>query len=408
MNEVIKLLKAHKSIRKFNESKITDEQIQNIIESAMQGATAGNMMAYSIIKIRSKDTLLKLSTSCDNQPFIKEADVALLFVVDNYKWHKYYEQRNISKVFPDYKGPSINDFMLGTEDGMIAAQNAVIAAESLGLGTCYIGDIMENYEYHKELFNLPKYTMPIALVVMGNYDTKPQKRERFDKSYVVFDEVYPSITDNFIDNMFSKSESKDSDFAVKFYKRKMDAPFFKEMNRSVKLNINEWKHYDFNIINEITKDMIDFFKDDTHQINHALKVYGFAKTIGKLENIPENKQLALEIAAVLHDIGIPESMRKYGSGIGKYQEVEGPPIAREILKNYKVHDEIKERVYYLIGNHHSYNNIDDIDFQILVEADFFVNIYEKNLDKDQILSIKNKYFKTISGIELIDSMYLQK
>lgn len=240
MSEVIKLLKSHTSIRKFNETKITDEQIQHIIESAMQGATAGNMMAYSIIKIKSKDTLSKLAKSCDNQPFIADADLALLFVADNYKWHKFYEQRNISETFPDYKGPCISDFMLGVEDGMIAAQNAVIAAESLGIGTCYIGDIMENYEYHKELFNLPEYTMPIAIVVMGNYDIKPQTRERFDKSCIVFDEIYPTITEEFINNMFSKKESKDSDFAIKFYKRKMDAPFFKEMIRSIKLYINEW------------------------------------------------------------------------------------------------------------------------------------------------------------------------
>ena len=240
MNEVIKLLKSHTSIRKFNERKITDEQMQLIIESAMQGATAGNMMAYSIIKIRSKDTLSKLAKSCDDQPFIANADLALLFVADNYKWHKFYEQRNISETFLDYTGPCISDFMLGVEDGMIAAQNAVIAAESLGIGTCYIGDIMENYEYHKDLFNLPKYTMPIALVVIGNYDTKPQIRDRFDKPYVVFDEVYPTITEEFINDMFLKEESKDSEFAIKFYKRKMDAPFFKEMIRSIKMNISEW------------------------------------------------------------------------------------------------------------------------------------------------------------------------
>lgn len=240
MNEVIKLLKSHTSIRKFNEIKITDEQIENIIESAMQGATAGNMMAYSIIKIRARDTLSKLAKSCDNQSFIEGADLALLFAADNYKWHKYYEQRKISERFPDYSGPSVSDFMLGVEDGMIAAQNAVIAAESLGIGTCYIGDIMENYEYHKELFNLPKYTMPIALVVMGNYDYKPQIRERFDKSYVVFDEIYPPISEEFINNMFSKKEINDEDFGVKFYKRKMDAPFFKEMIRSIKLYVSEW------------------------------------------------------------------------------------------------------------------------------------------------------------------------
>ncbi len=240
MNEVIKLLKSHTSIRKFNEEKITDEQIKHILEAAMQGATAGNMMAYSIIKIRSKETLSKLAKSCDDQPFIADADLALLFVADSHKWHRLYEQRNIIDVFPDYNGPCISDFMLGVEDAMIAAQNTVIAAESLSIGTCYIGDIMENYEYHKELFNLPKYTMPIALVVMGNYDTKPQIRDRFDKSCIVFDESYPSITEEFINRMFSKEELKDKEFAVKFYKRKMDAPFFKEMIRSIKLYIDEW------------------------------------------------------------------------------------------------------------------------------------------------------------------------
>lgn len=240
MNEVIGLLKSHTSIRKFNETKITDEQVQCIVDSAMRGATAGNMMAYSIIKIRSKETLSKLAKSCDNQPFIESADLALLFVADNYKWHRFFKERNIEESFPDYKGPCISDFMLGIQDGMIAAQNAVIAAESMGIGTCYIGDIMENYEYHKELFNLPEYTMPITLIVMGNYDTKPQTRDRFDESCVVFDDVYPSIPKEFIDKMFSKEESDNSDFAVKFYKRKIDAPFFKEMIRSINKYISEW------------------------------------------------------------------------------------------------------------------------------------------------------------------------
>ena len=75
---------------------------------------------------------------------------------------------------------------------------------------------------------------------MGNYDTKPQTRDRFDKSYVVFDEIYPTITEEFINDLFLKEESKDSEFAIKFYKRKMDAPFFKEMIRSIKMYISEW------------------------------------------------------------------------------------------------------------------------------------------------------------------------
>ncbi len=240
MNEVIDLLKSHTSIRKFNGEEIKKEDVDVIVGAAIRGATAGNMMAYSIIKIQSEDVLKKLAVSCDNQPFIADAKLALLFVADNYKWHKYFEQRSINEVFPDYRGPSISDFMLGVEDAMIAAQNAVIAAESLGIGTCYIGDIMEQCEYHRELFNLPEYTMPVALVVMGHYDTKPKLRDRFDKSFVVFDEVYPEINNDFINEMFSEEEKKDKDFASKFYKRKMDAPFFKEMIQSIKIYLKQW------------------------------------------------------------------------------------------------------------------------------------------------------------------------
>ena len=240
MNEIIKSIKSHASIRKFNETKITQEQVDSIIESAMRGATAGNMMYYSIIKIQSKEILSKLAKSCDDQPFIADASLALLFVVDNYKWHKYFEQRQINETFSDYSGPVINDFMLGVQDAMIAAQNAVIAAESLGIGTCYIGDIMENYEFHKELFNLPKYTMPATLVVMGNYDTHPQIRERFDEQFIVFDDKYPKISDDFINEMFSSSENGNPDFAKKFYARKINAHFFKEMMRSINLYLKDW------------------------------------------------------------------------------------------------------------------------------------------------------------------------
>lgn len=161
-----------------------------------------------------------------------------------------------------------------------------------------------------------------------------------------------------------------------------------------------------NLISSIMEKMIVYFENDVHQINHAIKVYGFAKTIGELEGLSKEKQEILEITAILHDIGIPESMRKYSSSAAKYQEEEGPPIARNLLKELNLNDELLDRVYFLIGHHHSYNYIDDVDFQILVEADFFVNIFEKNLNKEQIETIKKKNFKTESGIKLLNSMYL--
>lgn len=240
MNEVIKQLMDHVSIRKFNDQTILAEHVSTILDAAMRGATAGNMMSYTIIKIQSKDTLKKLAVSCDNQPFIADADLALLFVVDNYKWHRLFQLSGIPDTFPDYKGPIINDMILGMQDAMIAAQNAVIAAESLGIGTCYIGDIMEQYEYHKELFCLPDYTMPATMVVMGHYDKKPKCRPRFDQKFVVFDESYKKFDDGFIKDVFSDYQEEDPEFAKKFYKRKMDAEFFAEMHRSLLLYLEQW------------------------------------------------------------------------------------------------------------------------------------------------------------------------
>lgn len=154
------------------------------------------------------------------------------------------------------------------------------------------------------------------------------------------------------------------------------------------------------------KKMIQYFGRDAKRINHALKVYSFSKSIGELEGISDWKLEALEIAAILHDIGIKESERKYGSSSGKYQEMEGPPVARELLEGSLLTGECVDRICYLIGNHHTYSKIDDIDFQILVEADFLVNIFENRTERKEIESIRQKYFKTGIGICYLEKMYL--
>jgi hypothetical protein len=152
--------------------------------------------------------------------------------------------------------------------------------------------------------------------------------------------------------------------------------------------------------------MITYFKDDARRINHALKVYGFAKAICGDEHVSENEEIIIELAAILHDIGIKEAEKKYNSTAGKYQEIEGPPIARQIFIECNTPNDILERVCFLIGNHHSYQKIDGIDFQILVEADFIVNIYEDDMQRTAIEGIRNKYFKTSTGRKILDSMYL--
>lgn len=160
------------------------------------------------------------------------------------------------------------------------------------------------------------------------------------------------------------------------------------------------------MIKNIMNDMIEYFGEDVRRINHAIKVYGFAKTLGELECLDNNGQFVLEVSAILHDIGIKVSEEKYNSSAGKYQEIEGPAVAKSILKKYKITDESMGRILHLIGNHHSYTKIDGKEFQMLIEADFIVNIFEDNINREAIISIRNKYFKTISGIKFINKMYL--
>ncbi len=160
------------------------------------------------------------------------------------------------------------------------------------------------------------------------------------------------------------------------------------------------------MIENCIEQMIKYFGKDVRRINHALKVYGFASCIARRENVSGQDALIVDVCALLHDIGIKEAERKYNSASGYYQEKEGPAIARELLSGLHLDDKVLDRICFIIGSHHSYNKIDGIDFQILVEADFLVNIYEDAMQGDAVQLIFQKHFKTGSGKEIFKAMYL--
>ncbi len=156
---------------------------------------------------------------------------------------------------------------------------------------------------------------------------------------------------------------------------------------------------------QVMEAMIQYFDGDVRRINHLIKVYGFAKTIGELEGIDSGTQEILEISAITHDIGIKKSEEKYNSSAGNYQQIEGPGEARGLLEKLGIEENIIDRVCWLIAHHHTYTNIDTIDYQILVEADFLVNAWEDNMDKKALDSIGRKIFKTDAGKKMLDSIY---
>jgi HD superfamily phosphodiesterase len=160
------------------------------------------------------------------------------------------------------------------------------------------------------------------------------------------------------------------------------------------------------LTDDILESAIIYNGNDVKRINHLLKVFSFAHHIGITEKCDVKTQEIIDISAILHDIGIHEAERKHNSNAGNWQEIEGPPVANEILKNFDLDDVIKDRILFLIGHHHQYNAIEGIDFQILVEADYLVNIFEDGMDEKSIKSIKEKIFKTKSGINLFEKIYL--
>ena len=155
----------------------------------------------------------------------------------------------------------------------------------------------------------------------------------------------------------------------------------------------------------LTREMYIFDRGDAQRIQHLLKVHRFAQLIGHMEGLDDHTQFLVECAALVHDIGIRPAEEKYGSCSGKLQELEGPAYARPILERLGLGKPDVDRICYLIGHHHTYNQIDGLDYQILVEADFLVNLQEDSIGQDGILTALNKIFRTRAGTELCTLIY---
>jgi HD superfamily phosphodiesterase len=172
-----------------------------------------------------------------------------------------------------------------------------------------------------------------------------------------------------------------------------------------RINQNRLPKEETNMSSLPMAEMIATFGNDQKRIDHAVKVYGYATAISELESLdPETREI-IAITAILHDIGIKECERKFNTSAWKCQESEGPPVARQILEKLHINEDIIERVCFIIGHHHSFEYIDGIDFQVLVEADFLVNASEDCVDKDTAMNFAKKYFKTASGKKIIEKMY---
>ena len=157
--------------------------------------------------------------------------------------------------------------------------------------------------------------------------------------------------------------------------------------------------------NILITEMMKYYTGDPKRIQHFIKVYQFAKMIGEMEGLSEELQHILETAAIVHDIGIRPAEEKYGSCGGKLQEQEGPAVAEEMLQRLGYGPEVIHRVCYLVGHHHTYDQIDGSDYRILVEADFLVNLYEDGVSRDAVKNAYDKIFRTETGRRVCSLMF---
>ena len=240
MNETLRQLMERKSIRVYEDREIPDKARQAILLAAANDPTAGNQQLYTILNITDQKLKNQLAESCDHQPFIASAKMVLIFCADCRKWYHAFKAAGCEP-----RDPGVGDLLLAVSDANIAAQNAVTAAWSLGIGSCYIGDIMENCESQRALLSLPEYVFPAAMLVFG-YPTEQQverkKPERVELCHIVHENSYRSMdADEFSEMWIPRCGVRGyDDWMRAFCHRKYNSDFSREMTRSVEQYLRDF------------------------------------------------------------------------------------------------------------------------------------------------------------------------
>lgn len=240
MNETIQGLLERKSVRIFTDEPVPQEVKARLLTCAAAAPTAGNQQLYTILDITDQALKDRLAVTCDNQPFIAKAPVVLIFCADAGKWYQGFQHFDCQP-----RKPGAGDLMLAVCDAVIAAQNVVTAAHSLGLGSCYIGDIMERCEEHRTLLKLPAYVFPVAMLVIG-WPTRQQKDrpkpERQPISMVVRENGYVPFTDEELARLLEPSPNQTVEERFRaFCQRKYNSDFSREMTRSVEEYLKDFR-----------------------------------------------------------------------------------------------------------------------------------------------------------------------
>ncbi len=253
MNETLQLLDQRTSLRTYDERSIEPEAIDAILHSAMRAPTAGNMMLYTVLQVDDPAKKRLLAETCGH-PFIADAPLVLLFLADMQRWVDFFESNDVpahcAATDLEYRRPDPSKLLLGCCDALIAAQNSVVAAESMGIGSCYVGDITGHAEEHREMFGLPPFAFPITLVCYGRPSAgfEPRRTDRFDRRFIHHVDRYRRFSADDLRGMLSDIEAKFASVLAKrgvnlaqlTYGGFMMGAAAREDQRSVALHLRAW------------------------------------------------------------------------------------------------------------------------------------------------------------------------
>lgn len=241
MNDILASLYDRRSVRAYTEEPVSEEIRQQLLDCALQAPSAGCQLLYTILDIRDQGVKEELARLCDNQPFIAKAPMVLIFCADCQRWLDIYEEAGCPA-----RAPGPGDLLLAEQDALIAAQNLVVAAQALGLGSCYIGDVLEEQEQMKALLNLPDFVVPACMLVLGWPTQQQREREkprRPPARYLVCTDRYTGLTGQELREMYRERAGRQGfdSWVNAFCQRKYNSRFSKEMSRSAKLWLAAFK-----------------------------------------------------------------------------------------------------------------------------------------------------------------------
>lgn len=259
MKDTLTVIHNRRSIRAYADRPISEDDVAALKEATLRAPSAGNMLYYSVIEAKDQQVKDKLAVYCDNQPMIAKAPLVWVFLADTQKWVNYFKEggsvaRGERENTATWRKPGLGDMHLCMQDAIIAAQTAVLAAETMGIGSCYIGDIIEHYEEVRDLLDLKQYTIPACMVIFGypkNPDNKIALKKRCPASSVFMTDRYtephlPELRQAYgeLENDLRLHNRLPFDNAGSiadfYYFRKYASDFMEEMNRSTKVFMERW------------------------------------------------------------------------------------------------------------------------------------------------------------------------